>query len=183
MHPGTWHQQHGCGNRRVYPARHAQLFRGCEFNQQHRDRASQQHQCHSCSNVGYRRRDIVARNSDRSGRTAAAVRAVLTCHDRRGEHSRSLCWFPHPCFLIAGMPATPSCKAKTVGQLRIYSGDCTIGGKSLTDRQILLSANTRITESWQDRVRPDGRPVAGHLLAYWQSDPSVARDAQVLDLR
>jgi Flp pilus assembly protein TadG len=52
-------------------------------------------------------------------------------------------------FLIAGMPAAPSCTSKITGQLTIYAGNCTIPGKSLTDRQILLSANTRISGSWQ----------------------------------
>ncbi len=52
-------------------------------------------------------------------------------------------------FLMAGMPAAPSCKSKITGQVTIYAGNCTIPGKSLTDSQILLSANTRISGSWQ----------------------------------
>ena len=51
--------------------------------------------------------------------------------------------------LIAGMPAMPSCISKTAGNATIYTGNCAIPGKSLTDPQILLSANTRISGSWQ----------------------------------
>ena len=52
-------------------------------------------------------------------------------------------------FLVAGMPATPNCISKTSGYVTIYAGDCAISGKSLTDPQILLSANTRISGSWR----------------------------------
>ncbi len=66
------------------------------FNQQYRDRASQQHQCRSCSNIGDHGRNIVTREPDRPGGTATGIRAVLTCDDRRGKHSRPLCWYPYP---------------------------------------------------------------------------------------
>jgi hypothetical protein len=52
-------------------------------------------------------------------------------------------------FLIAGMPAKPACKFKTAGHVTTYAGDCAIGGKSLTDPEIVLSPNTRITGFWQ----------------------------------
>jgi Flp pilus assembly protein TadG len=51
--------------------------------------------------------------------------------------------------LIAGMPANPTCISKTTGNVTIYPGTCTIPGKLLTDPQILLSANTRISGSWR----------------------------------
>ena len=86
-------------------------------------------------------------------------------------------------FLIAGMPAAPSCASKTTGQLTIYSGNCAIPGKSLTDPQILAVGEYPDLRVLAGRVRPDGRPIARHLLGYRQSDPSVARGAQVLDLR
>jgi hypothetical protein len=52
-------------------------------------------------------------------------------------------------FLIAGMPTTPNCVSKTSGYVTIYAGNCAISGKSLTDPQIRLSANTRISGSWR----------------------------------
>jgi len=52
-------------------------------------------------------------------------------------------------FLIAGMPATLSCTSNTAGYITIYTGNCSVPGKSLIDPQILLSANTRISGSWQ----------------------------------
>jgi hypothetical protein len=52
-------------------------------------------------------------------------------------------------FLIAGMPATPICISKVTGDVTTYAGNCTIPGKSLTEPHILLSANTRISGSWQ----------------------------------
>jgi hypothetical protein len=52
-------------------------------------------------------------------------------------------------FLIAGMPTTSSCISKTSGSVTIYAGNCAISGKSLTDPQIRLSANTRISGSWR----------------------------------
>ena len=52
-------------------------------------------------------------------------------------------------FLIAGMPAAPICISKITGQVTTYAGNCAIPGKSLTGPQILLSANTRISGSWQ----------------------------------
>lgn len=52
-------------------------------------------------------------------------------------------------FLIVGMPAMSSCISKTAGNVTIYTGNCAIPGKSLTDPQILLAANTRISGSWQ----------------------------------
>jgi hypothetical protein len=52
-------------------------------------------------------------------------------------------------FLIAGMPRTPTCISKSTDYPRIYTGNCTISGKSLTEPQILLLANTRISGSWQ----------------------------------
>ena len=85
-------------------------------------------------------------------------------------------------FLISGMPAAPSCASKTTGQLTIYSGNCAIPGKSLTDPQILLSANTRISGS--GRSRPARRSTYRRApIGLPESDPSVALGAQVLDLR
>jgi hypothetical protein len=52
-------------------------------------------------------------------------------------------------FLIAGMPAAPTCMSKISGQVTIYAGNCAIPGKSLIDPHILLSANTRIYGSWK----------------------------------
>jgi len=52
-------------------------------------------------------------------------------------------------FLIANMPATPTCTSQTAGKVSIYAGNCAVPGQSLTDPQILLSANTRISLSWQ----------------------------------
>jgi Flp pilus assembly protein TadG len=53
-------------------------------------------------------------------------------------------------FLIAGMPAAaPTCLSKVTGHVTFYAGSCAIPGKSLTDPQILLSANTRISGSWR----------------------------------
>jgi Flp pilus assembly protein TadG len=52
-------------------------------------------------------------------------------------------------FLIAGMPTTPNCISKTSGYVAICAGNCAISGKSLTDPQIRLSANTRISGSWR----------------------------------
>ncbi|HEX4615558.1 MAG TPA: hypothetical protein VH230_06550 [Stellaceae bacterium] len=52
-------------------------------------------------------------------------------------------------FLITGMRTTPTCISKTTGSATTYAGNCTIPGKSLTAPQILLSANTRISGSWQ----------------------------------
>jgi Flp pilus assembly protein TadG len=51
-------------------------------------------------------------------------------------------------FLISGMPTAPNCVSKIVGLITIYAGSCAIPGTSLTDPQILLSANTRISGSW-----------------------------------
>jgi Flp pilus assembly protein TadG len=52
-------------------------------------------------------------------------------------------------FLVAGMPAAPTCMSKISGQVTIYAGNCAIPGKSLIDPHILLSANTRIYGSWK----------------------------------
>ncbi len=52
-------------------------------------------------------------------------------------------------FLISRMPTAPNCVSKTAGPMTIYAGGCAIPGKSLTDPQILLSANTRISGSWR----------------------------------
>ena len=51
-------------------------------------------------------------------------------------------------YLIAGIPTTAKCKSKPSGSVSIYAGNCVISGKSLTNSQILLSANTQITGAW-----------------------------------
>jgi len=51
-------------------------------------------------------------------------------------------------FLIAGMPATPNCNPANLGYTTTYGGNCVVAGPSLTQPQILLSANTQISGPW-----------------------------------
>jgi Flp pilus assembly protein TadG len=80
-------------------------------------------------------------------------------------------------FLIAGIPAAPACIFKITGQLTIYAGNCAIPGKSLTDQQILLSANTRISGSWQIA---SGQTVDLSPGTYWVTGDLTLRSRAAL---
>jgi hypothetical protein len=80
-------------------------------------------------------------------------------------------------FLIAGMPTAPNCISKAAGYLTIYSGNCAIPGKSLTDPQIVLSANTRISGSW--RIK-SGQTVDLSPGTYWVTGNLTLQSRTVL---
>jgi hypothetical protein len=50
--------------------------------------------------------------------------------------------------LAAGMPTTDKCRSKNSGHVRTYTGNCVVAGTSLTQSQIVLSAETQITGPW-----------------------------------
>jgi hypothetical protein len=81
-------------------------------------------------------------------------------------------------FLIAGMPTTPNCQSKISGYAAIYAGNCAIPGKSLTDPQILLSANTRISGSW--RIT-SGQTVDLSPGTYWVTGNLTLQSRAVLE--
>lgn len=80
-------------------------------------------------------------------------------------------------FVIAGMPAALPCISKITGQVTIYAGNCTIPGKSLTDPQILLLANTRISGSWQVA---SGQTVDLSPGTYWVTGNLTLQSCAVL---
>ncbi len=80
-------------------------------------------------------------------------------------------------FLITGMPTTPTCISKTTGQVTTYAGNCAVPGKSLTDPQILLSANTRISGSWQ---MASGQTVDLSPGTYWVTGKLTLQPLAVL---
>ena len=80
-------------------------------------------------------------------------------------------------FLIAGMPAMPNRISRPAGNVTIYTGNCAISGKSLTDPQILLSANTRISGSWQVGL---ARRLTCSPGAYWVTGDLTLKSGAVL---
>jgi hypothetical protein len=79
--------------------------------------------------------------------------------------------------LIAGMPTAPTCISKITGHVTIYSGNCTVPGKSLTDPQIFLAANTRISGSWQIA---SGQTVDLSPGTYWVTGDLTLQSQAVL---
>jgi Flp pilus assembly protein TadG len=80
-------------------------------------------------------------------------------------------------FLVAGMPTKPTCISKITGQGTIYGGNCVIPGKSLTDPEVLLSANTRISGSWQIA---SGQTVDLTRGTYWVTGNLTLKSRAVL---
>src|SRR5205085_631498 len=72
---------------------------------------------------------------------------------------------------------TLTCISKSTGYPTIYTGNCTISGKSLTDPQILLSANTRISGPWQIT---SGQTVDLSPGAYWVTGNLTLQSLAVL---
>lgn len=67
--------------------------------------------------------------------------------------------------LAFGMPTAIRCKSKTSGHVRVYyPGNCVVAGTSLTQKQILLSANTQISGTWNIT---SGQTVDLSPGAYW----------------
>jgi hypothetical protein len=80
-------------------------------------------------------------------------------------------------FLIAGMPAKPACKSQTAGRVTTYAGNCATPGKSLTEPQIVLSPNTRISGSWQIA---SGQTVDLSPGSYWVTGNLTLQSRAVL---
>ena len=80
-------------------------------------------------------------------------------------------------FLISGMPTAPNCVSKIVGLITIYAGSCATPGKSLTDPQIVLSPNTRISGSWQIA---SGQTVDLSPGSYWVTGNLTLQSRAVL---
>lgn len=81
-------------------------------------------------------------------------------------------------FLTTGMPTAPNCISKASGYVTIYAGSCTISGKSLNRPQILLSANTRISGSWNIA---SGQTVDLSPGTYWVTGNLTLQSRAVLE--
>jgi Flp pilus assembly protein TadG len=80
-------------------------------------------------------------------------------------------------FLTTGMPATPICNPAPVGPTTIYGGNCVIAGASLTQPQIVLSANTQIFGPWN--ITP-GQIVDLSPGTYWITGDLSVQSSGVL---
>jgi hypothetical protein len=76
-------------------------------------------------------------------------------------------------FLITGMPNATCRKPKKKGSIWVYQGTCLIHGKSLSQRSILLSANTQISGPW---VIGTGETVELSPGTYWITDGNLTLD-------
>jgi Putative Flp pilus-assembly TadE/G-like len=80
-------------------------------------------------------------------------------------------------FLVTGMPATAKCKSKTSARVRTYDGNCVVAGTSLTQKQIVLSANTQISGSWKIT---SGETVDLSPGTYWVTGDLTLQSGAVL---